>query len=102
MLPDYLTTPQAVAWEQAIRAAQAHIEGGSVTFLQAGFDAQIRADFLPAICAIVAEWRLDNFPAAVTPETFPASPAKSAGKLITAIVKAISDLLAEEDDIPKA
>ncbi len=101
ILPDYLTTPQVVAWEAAIREAGQNIEGGAVTFIRAGFDAQVRADFLPAVCGIVQEWRLENFPASVTAETFPATPHKSAAKLLTVVIAEISAMITAEDEIPK-
>lgn len=37
---------------------------------------------LPAICACVEKWELENFPNDVTPETFPASPRLDTAKLI--------------------
>lgn len=102
VMPDYLTTPQVVAFEAAIRQAREHIAGEAVTFVQAGYEAQIRADFLPAVCQIVTEWKLENFPKDVTADTFPASPHKSASKLLTVVIHEISEMLMAEDEIPKA
>jgi len=37
---------------------------------------------IPAICACVEKWELENFPNDVTPDTFPASPRLHTTKLI--------------------
>lgn len=103
VMADYLTTPQAAAFTAACTAAEAKLkDGDTLTAGRIGYDLALRQAFLPAVCEIVTEWRLDNFPAArITPETFPASPHASAAKLLSAVVAEISAMLTEADEIPK-
>ena len=86
VLPDYLTLPQCAAWERAAQATR-----------DCNTKAEIHQALFPAILAIVSEWRLENFPAQVTLETFPGSPRKDSTALIDAMVEAIARLYSGEE-----
>lgn len=71
-LPDRLTMPQALAFEQSIRDGQA-LEEASQT--------QYDAVMVEAICACVEEWELEDF-GQLAPDTFPATPRIASAELI--------------------
>ncbi len=108
-LPDYLTWPQVKAWTAAeaeadrliaeARAAGRVKQLGEREVLTAADTANVRMAWLPGVCAIVGDWRLSGLDA-VTPETFPATPPRSAAKLLTWLIDSISRLFDEEEDAP--
>lgn len=57
---------------------------------------------IPAICACVEKWELENFPQSVTPETFPASPRKDTAKLIEWLYLEIRKVYFGDLQIPNA
>ena len=71
-LPDRLTMPQALAFEQSIRDGQ---ELGEAS--QTQYDAVM----VEAICACVEEWNLEDF-GQLAPDTFPATPRIPSAELI--------------------
>jgi len=88
-LPEYLTWPQLEAWQQAAS------EATEATALAARQLAWVRG-----ICAIVSTWELTGLPSSMTPESFPATPPKSSVALMGWLIRSISDLLNEVDEIP--
>ena len=91
-LPDFLTFPQFAAFRDALDAAVAEPD-------------KLKSDrlLLPGIVACVERWELDSgFPANVTPETFPATPIKSADSLIRKLRDELLALILEESEIPNA
>ena len=80
ILPDYLTMPQALAFEKALRdsfALSAKVEEGEEVVTQAEFDAIA----IPAICTCVEKWELEGFEQ-LLPDTFPFSPRTESSQLI--------------------
>lgn len=55
---------------------------------------------LPAICACVQEWRLNDFPETVTPENFPATPRAESHALIAWLFAEIFKVYVGELEIP--
>jgi len=86
-----LTMPQYMAWLDCNEAAKASDN-----------NQKRPAIFLPGILAVVEKWELANFPVAPTVDTFPASPAISAIKLIAALVGEIWEVVNAEDEPPLA
>ena len=79
-LPDRLTMPQALAFEQSIRDGQAlgkELEEDEVKPSQTQYDAVM----VGAICTCVEEWELEDF-GQLAPDTFPATPRIASAELI--------------------
>lgn len=57
---------------------------------------------IPAICVCVEKWELENFPASVTPETFPASPRLDTTKLIEWLFLEIRKVYFGDLSVPNA
>lgn len=74
ILPDYLTMPQALAYERAIR-------DGSALMEQNATPAEYDALTVEAICECVQEWNLDGFEQ-LAPDTFPFTPRLASTELI--------------------
>lgn len=62
----------------------------------------IDAKRIPAICACVEKWELENFPQNVTPETFPASPRLDTTKLIDWLFYEIRQIYFGDITVPNA
>lgn len=89
LLCDPLTFPQYRAFVEALDKAQK-------SELQSDYDASI----LPGIIACVERWEVSGFPEVVTPETFPATPRKASNQIITWLVREITKLIVEADEVP--
>lgn len=72
-LPDYLSMPQVLAYERAIREASALEENAT----QSDYDSLM----VHAICECVQEWELEGFDE-IGPSNFPFSPRVASSKLI--------------------
>ena len=84
-LPDYMSFPCLVDWEQALDGAkQLKAKDGLFAFY---------AKLLPAAIPLVEKWELNGLPSPVTYETFPASP-----KLVAWLVECIADLYAKTNE----
>lgn len=91
---DPLSFPQVFAFGDGMEAVRAL--GETPNLLKA------RAAMLPGIIACVEEWKLEGFPSTPTPETFPATPVRSAAQLIAWLTGEISALFDEANEIPNA
>ena len=85
-IPDALTFPEYVAWENGFTG----MSGESYTVTAQAL--------LPAICMIVKGWKLDNFPEKVTPDTFPATPPAAVAQLLAWLVGEILRVVEGSDD----
>ncbi len=85
---DPLTLPQALAWEKAVREAQANMETGTVT--------DFNYAVMPGIFACVDKWELDGLDNP-TPDTFPATPRKQSAELIVWLMNEISRIYSGEE-----
>ena len=84
-LPDYMSFPCLVDWEQALDGAkQLKAKDGLFAFY---------AKLLPAAIPLVEKWELNGLPNPVTYETFPASP-----KLVAWLVECITDLYTKTNE----
>jgi len=90
VLPVALTFEQYSAWTAAIQRVKAL--GDSPAFVE------VDAAFVPAIMAIVAEWRIPALASFTDNGTLPAAPRLSSNKLIAWLVGAISKLVSEADE----
>jgi hypothetical protein len=98
-LSDPLTYPQRFAYEDAVDALAAYrreVGDDNVKISRANYL------LLPGILACVEKWELANLPAIISPETFPASPAMSAAKLLSWLITEVVALFEESEDIPLA
>jgi hypothetical protein len=93
VLPDYLTMPQYIAWNKAVRNASSNPEATLLDFHTA---------LLPVVLIVVKKWNLANMPSEPTFDTFPATPARSASELLEWIINAIGKMIIDESDIPNA
>ena len=84
-----LNLPQALAWEKAIRTAQAVAENGTLT--------DYNYAVLPGIIACVEKWELEGI-GDPTPDTFPASPRKASIELITWLMTEVSRVYVGEEE----
>ena len=87
-LPDAVTFPQYIAYQDALTAARE--ENGA------------RQNFalLPGLLACVLAWRLENVPEHPTVETFPASPPVAVSRLLAWIIAELSKMIHAADDSP--
>lgn len=115
-IPDYLTFPQAMAWEEALNNAKNLLpnidfdrkEDGSIDmskmnpeyleYFKASRSVKYHKELLPGIMACVLEWNLKNFDS----NNFPATPVQSRIDLINWIVSEITKLYKEADEVPNA
>ena len=94
VLADPLTFPQVFAFEDAVEATRGL--GDSATPMR------VNSAMIPAIIACVEEWRLTNFPAHPTPDTFPATPVAASMQLIGWLITEITVLFREAEEVPNA
>ncbi len=99
-LPDYLTFPQAIVYEDSIVATQAlfdeareSAEDKDVSVSQIRYDSEM----IVAVCACVEEWNLDNL-GQLAPDTFPSTPRKASKELVAWLYEEITNLFAP--DVP--
>ena len=93
-LSDPLTVPQAMAFEESLALARAE-ENQEIT------RAKIAGLLLPGICACVEKWELEGL-GIVTPENYPATPKLASALLLAWLMKEITELFNEADEIPNA
>ncbi len=96
-LSDPLTFPQFLAVQDAVLGVQAlrdEPDGGALT------QEKINFMYLPGLIGCVEEWRLENFPEAVTEETFPVTPGLASNELITWLLSEILALYSEAEEVP--
>ena len=88
-LPDYLTYPVLVKWDEAVVQADS-VKDNMIKFYQA---------LLPVACSVVLEWHIEGLPDKVTAETVPAS-----AKFVAWVVDGVMDLFeaTSEPISPKA
>lgn len=89
LLADPLTFPAFQKFVEALDKANA-------AELQSDYDAAI----LPGVIACVERWEIGNFPEVVTAETFPATPRKASNQIIMWLVREITKLITEADEVP--
>lgn len=121
-LPDYLTFPQAIAWEECLASArqllpeyvydlpmneEGKIDNKKLTsqqvkqmteMLSAINSAKYEGELIKGIKECVSEWNLQNF----DKDNFPATPRKSRSELVKWLVSEIGKLYNEADEIPNA
>ena len=91
ILPDYLTAPQDIAFQQAIKdAGKFQPEEQFPEFIFA---------VMPGIAACVEKWELQNFPENPSAENVPTTPRAPVSELYTWLLKEITALY-EDDTIP--
>jgi len=96
VLPEFMTLPQVIAFEDAIKQAEELKEGGTVR--RSRLD-QIN---LPVIFAIVKEWHVDGVPETPDTESMPLTPRVASATLIAWIWGEITRLYIGEIEIPNA
>ena len=74
ILPDYLTMPQALLYEKAVRDGSALIEESAS---QTAYDAVM----VDAICGCVEEWNLEGL-GQLSFDTFPSTPRAASAELV--------------------
>ena len=113
-LPEYLTIPQAMAWEDALEKARDLLpevefelkEDGSIDaskllpehleYLNISNSVKYANEVLPGIKECVLEWNLKDF----DPENFPATPRQSRLELMNWLMTEITKLYKEADEVP--
>jgi hypothetical protein len=98
-LPDYLTFPQALAYEESIRNTQVLFDEAGEN-LEEGEEAkvsQIRYDseMLVAVCGCVEKWNLDNL-GQLAPDTFPSTPRVASAELVAWLYEEITKMFRPE------
>ena len=96
VMPDYLTLPQVLAFEDANAEIMELREtlGDKLTL------AKVNAYNLPVILSIVSEWHISGLPEPLTAENFPASPRLASARFIAQVMGEITELYRGEIDIP--
>jgi hypothetical protein len=97
-LPEYLTFPQAIAYEQSILETQALFDGArelddeeDVTVSQIQYDASM----IGVICECVEQWDLKDLEQ-LSPETFPSTPRVASAKLVAWLFEEITKMFRPE------
>lgn len=103
-LPAYLHAADVLAWKTAIDEAQqltdeARSAGDSISLEQA---TAINVAYQRGICTIVRAWRLQGLPQSIVPENFPQTPSKAARDLRGWLMREITALFDDEDELPNA
>lgn len=93
-LSDPLTFPQVIGLEESF--ARRSELGDDPTFAQAVYA------LLPGLLPCVEKWELSGFPATVAADNFPATPRDSVARLIAWLVKEVSALYKEAEEVPNA
>jgi hypothetical protein len=88
-LHDPMTLAIEAAWEDALADYEQAKSRGSQTLA-----------LLPGLLACVKEWRLENFPAHPTPETFPVRPRAARSELLAAVINGVSKLYEDGQEVP--
>lgn len=92
---DPLTFPQAIAFEDSLKNARDERESKDYTRI---WYAQV-----PGILACVEEWHLGGgFPETPALDNFPSTPRRAVAQLIAWLVKEISCLYQESEEVPLA
>lgn len=86
-LPDYLTIPQAITWERALRDA------GNLD-RQTATNADFIGIYVPGVAAVVLEWGLEGF----TPDPFQTTPRKAVDELLAWLIREITALYGDDTD----
>jgi len=99
-MPDFLTLPQVIAFEDANEKIIELIK----SLPEAGRVKRSRLDEinLPVILAIVIEWRIVGIDEKPTIEKMPVTPRKESAELISWLIGEISRLYKGETEIPNA
>lgn len=95
VLPDSLTFSQFAKWRDAVLSAHEILQNDNSNF--GASDAAV----IPGILAVVEEWRIANLPKPLTVDNFPATPRRASNALVAWLVKIVSELVNEEEEIPK-
>lgn len=103
-LPMYLHAADVLAWKAAIDEAQrlteeARSNGEMITLEQA---TAINVAYQRGICTIVRGWRLQNLPESIVAENFPHTPTKAARELRGWLMREITSLFDDEEELPNA
>jgi hypothetical protein len=101
-LPDFLTLPQLIVWNDAFQLARQYTGEGPGPGQRIVTDLpRYNHAMLSAACAIVAGWNLDGL-GELKADTFPATPLRPAQALQRFIVDAVADLIRidDEDTVP--
>ena len=91
-LSDPLSYPQVFAFQNALDISKELGGGASVD--------QFHYALLPGCCKCVEKWDLVGLPDVLTPDTFPATPRKSAAELVSWLIGEIVLLYQEAEEIP--
>lgn len=91
-LPEYLTIPQAVAWEQSTKQASMLRKGGEAT------DAEYIGAWVPGLLAVVQAWGLEGF----SPDPFQSTPRKAVIDLLSWLITEITKLYEDAEEVPNA
>lgn len=116
VIPDFLTIPQAIAWEDALEDARSLLpdiefeykEDGSLDFSKftlehykfMGISQSLKYEnkMLPGIKACVESWNLTGFDV----NNFPATPRQARVDLFTWLISEIMALYRDETEVPNA
>ncbi len=85
-----------MAYLDYVDEAEALRENGKSTIPEL----KLHSMMLPSIIGFVEEWNLENFPAEVTEDTFPASPLLASSEILNWIQSEITMLLGEKSEVP--
>jgi hypothetical protein len=109
-LPDYLTMPQALAWERALEQEDvlraehnpyiqddANKAKPEYRYRIAEVMSLIRGGYVPAILQIVSEWHLSGLPERMTFENFPGAPKIPAHDLMSWLIESVGGLYVGEE-----
>lgn len=101
-LPAYLHAADLLAWKAAIDEAQrltdaARSSGKDISLEQA---TEINLAYQRGICTIVRKWRLQNLPESIVAENFPQTPTKAARELRGWLMREITSLFDDEEELP--
>ena len=106
IISDPLTIPQTMAFEDAMKLAQdgARERGDMITVDENErintLTPRYLHDVLEGVIACVEEWHLDGVPQDVKPDTFPGTPKIASAQLIALLIREISALYSEAEQVP--
>lgn len=98
VMPDYLTLPQVLAYEDA----NDEIRELRETQPAKASLSRMNSINIAVILSIVTEWKVSGIPEGVTAETFPFTPRLQSAKMLAQLTREITAIYTGEIDIPNA
>jgi hypothetical protein len=93
-MPDYLSYPQVLAFRRAVKEAKEL--GDDVPLFE------YNHALLPGIIPCVEKWEIPSLPQSITADSFPVAPSQASQRFTAWLIRLVTELMNEAEDIPNA